>query len=259
MSLSNPQELSTLGQIYIPPGPRLGDVVINAKAVGKVFGDRVLFEDVEFELPRSGIVGVIGPNGAGKTTLMKMMNGVENCDSGDMIVGETVKLVTVDQMRSELASDRSVYEEITGGQDFLDLGGREVNSRAYVSWFGFKSGDQQKKVGVLSGGERNRVQLAKLLRSGGNVMVLDEPTNDLDVDTLRSLEDAILDFAGCVVVVSHDRYFLDRIATHIMAFEGDSKVTFFEGNYQEYAKNRAERLGIAESQPKPLKFNKVLA
>jgi len=251
------EEVAKMKQIYIPPGPRLGDVVIKANLVKKVYGERVLFEDVEFELPRSGIVGVIGPNGAGKTTLMKMLNGEVQADGGEMVTGETVKLVTVDQMRSELGADRTVFEEITGGQDFLMLGNSEVNSRAYVSWFGFKSGDQQKKVGVLSGGERNRVQLAKLLRTGGNVMVLDEPTNDLDVDTLRSLEEALLDFAGCVVVVSHDRYFLDRIATHIMAFEGDSKVTFFEGNYQEYAKDRAARLGVEVDQPTPLRFAKL--
>ena len=208
---------------------------------------------MNFELPRSGIVGVIGPNGAGKSTLMKMFNGVEEPDAGTLTVGDTVKLVTVDQMRNELSDDKSVFEEISDGADFVELGEHKVQSRAYVSWFGFKSGDQQKKVGVLSGGERNRVQLAKILRAGGNVMVLDEPTNDLDVDTLRSLEDAILDFAGCVVCVSHDRYFLDRIATHILAFEGDSKIHFFEGNYQEYAANKEERLGKQE-RPKPIKF-----
>ena len=247
-------DASKMATIYIPPGPRLGDVVINAQAVSKGFGDRLLFEGVDFELPRSGIVRVIGPNGAGKSTLMKMLAGAEQPDGGSLDVGETVKLVTVDQMRGELDGDRTVYEEITGGREFLELGPVEVNSRAYVSWFGFKSGDQQKKVGVLSGGERNRVQLAKLLRSGGNVMILDEPTNDLDVDTLRALEDAILDFAGCVVVVTHDRYFLDRIATHILAFEGDSKVTFFEGNYAEYVDFRSAQ-GIEELTPikfKPL-------
>ena len=250
-----PQEaLSKTAQIYIPPGPRLGDVVINARGVAKHYGDRVLFEELDFDLPRSGIVGVIGPNGAGKSTLCKLLSGEEEPNVGSIATGETVKLVSVDQMRTELSAERTVYEEITGGQDFLQLGSSEINGRAYVSWFGFKSGDQQKKVGVLSGGERNRVQLAKLLRTGGNVMILDEPTNDLDVDTLRSLEEALLSFAGCVICVSHDRYFLDRIATHIMAFEGDSKVTFFEGNYQEYAENRAERLGIDVNAPKPLRF-----
>ena len=254
-----PRDLAVQSTIYIPPGPRLGDVVVHAQGVSKKFGDRLLFENVNFELPRSGIVGVIGPNGAGKTTLMNMLNGEGEADGGSLKVGETVKMVTVGQMRSELNDDKTVFEEITeGSSDMMSLGQSEVNSRAYVSWFGFKSGDQQKKVGVLSGGERNRVQLAKLLRSGANFMILDEPTNDLDVDTLRSLEQALLDFAGCVVVVSHDRYFLDRIATHILAFEGDSKVHFFEGNYQEYAKNRAERLGVAENQIKPLKFAKVV-
>ena len=254
-----PRDLAVQSTIYIPPGPRLGDVVVNAQDVSKKFGDRLLFENVNFELPRSGIVGVIGPNGAGKTTLMNMLNGEGVADGGALKVGETVKMVTVGQMRSELNDDKTVFEEITeGSSEMMSLGQTEVNSRAYVSWFGFKSGDQQKKVGVLSGGERNRVQLAKLLRSGANFMIMDEPTNDLDVDTLRSLEQALLDFAGCVVVVSHDRYFLDRIATHILAFEGDSKVHFFEGNYQEYAKNRAERLGVAENQIKPLKFAKVV-
>jgi len=251
-------ELMATSQIFIPPGPRLGEVVVTATNLKKQFGERVLFDDLNFELPRSGIVGVIGANGAGKSTLMKMLNKQFEPDGGALTIGETVKMVTVDQMRSELNGEKTVFEEITGGQDTLDLGSAQVNSRAYVSWFGFVSGDQQKKVGVLSGGERNRVQLAKLLRTGGNVMVLDEPTNDLDVDTLRSLEEALLNFAGCVIVVSHDRYFLDRIATHIMAFEGDSKVTFFQGNYQDYAKDRSERLGGEGNQPKPIKFAKVV-
>ena len=222
-------------EIHIPPGPRLGDVVIEAEGVAKGFGDRLLFEELTFSLPPAGIVGVVGPNGAGKTTLFRMIVGDEQPDTGTLRVGDTVELAYVDQSREALDPANTVWKEISGGHDTFELGKREVNSRQYVSWFNFKGGDQQKRVGDLSGGERNRVHLAKLLRSGGNVLLLDEPTNDLDVDTLRALEEALLDFAGCAVVISHDRWFLDRIATHILAFEGDSQATWFEGSWQEYA------------------------
>ena len=225
-------------EIHIPPGPRLGDLVIEAEHVQKGFGDRLLVEDLTFSLPPAGIVGVIGPNGAGKTTLFRMIAGQETPDGGALKIGDTVKLAYVDQARADLDPANTVWKEISGNQDVIALGKKEVNSRQYVSWFNFKGGDQQKRVGDLSGGERNRVHLAKLLASGGNVLLLDEPTNDLDVDTLRALEDALLEFAGCAVVITHDRWFLDRVATHILAFEGDSQTTWFEGGWQEYAEWR---------------------
>jgi len=225
-------------EIHIPPGPRLGDVVIEAEHVQKGFGDRLLVEDLTFSLPPAGIVGVVGPNGAGKTTLFRMIAGQETPDGGVLRVGDTVQLAYVDQARADLDPANTVWKEISGNQDVITLGKKEVNSRQYVSWFNFKGGDQQKRVGDLSGGERNRVHLAKLLASGGNVLLLDEPTNDLDVDTLRALEDALLEFAGCAVVITHDRWFLDRVATHILAFEGESQTTWFEGGWQEYAEWR---------------------
>lgn len=244
LAAAAPAEMRNAGQIYIPPGPRLGDVVVDAEHVRKAFGDRLLIDDLEFSLPQAGIVGVIGPNGAGKSTLIKMLMGKEEPDAGSIKVGDTVNIIGVGQERmEELNPDNTVFEEISGGLDEIELGTQSVQSRAYVSWFGFKSGQQQQRVGNLSGGERNRVQLAKLLKAGANLIILDEPTNDLDVETLRSLEEALLNFAGCAVVVSHDRYFLDRIATHILAFEGDSKCFFFPGNYQEYEENKIQRLG----------------
>jgi sulfate-transporting ATPase len=241
-------------QIMIPPGPRLGDVVIEAEQLKKGYGERLLIEDLEFRLPPGGIVGVIGPNGAGKTTLFRMIVGEEQPDAGKLRVGDTVVLGYVDQSRDALAPDKSVWQEISGGKDNIQLGKREVNSRAYVAAFNFKGPDQQKKVGALSGGERNRVHLAKLLKGGANVILLDEPTNDLDVDTLRALEDALLEFAGCAVIISHDRWFLDRIATHILAFEGDSHVEWFEGNYQDYEADRKRRLGAEADQPHRIKY-----
>jgi energy-dependent translational throttle protein EttA len=241
-------------QITIPAGPRLGDVVVEAEHLGKGFGDRLLIEDLSFRLPPGGIVGVIGPNGAGKTTLFRMITGQETPDSGALRLGDTVKLGFVDQSRDALDGKKTVWEAISDGLDVIELGKREVPSRAYVSWFNFKGGDQQKPVSVLSGGERNRVHLATMLKSGANLLLLDEPTNDLDVETLRALEDAILDFAGCVVVVSHDRWFLDRIATHILAFEGDSEVVWFEGNYADYEADRKRRLGDAADQPHRIRY-----
>jgi ATP-binding cassette ChvD family protein len=246
-------------EIAIPPGPRLGDVVIQAEHLSKAFGDRLLIDDLSFSLPPGGIVGVIGPNGAGKTTLFRMLVGEEKPDAGTLRLGETVKLAYVDQSRAALDANKTVYEEISGGDDRLKVGGREIASRAYVSSFGFRGTDQQKKVGMLSGGERNRLHLAKLLRSGGNVLLLDEPTNDLDVDTLRALEDALVSFAGCVVVISHDRWFLDRIATHILAFEGESHVEWFEGNFQDYEADRHRRLGADADQPHRIKYKKLHA
>jgi sulfate-transporting ATPase len=243
-------------EIYIPPGPRLGDIVVEASDLKKGYGDTLLMEDMNFTLPRGGIVGVIGPNGAGKTTLFRMITGQEKPDAGTLRVGDTVKVGYVDQSR-ELDPEKSVFEEITGGGDTVELGKREVASRAYVSWFNFKGRDQQRKVGQLSGGERNRVHLAKLLKGGANLLLLDEPTNDLDVDTLRALEEALLNFAGCAVVISHDRWFLDRIATHMLAFEGDSKVVWFEGNYQDYEADRHRRLGAEADQPHRIKFRKL--
>jgi energy-dependent translational throttle protein EttA len=241
-------------QIMIPPGPRLGDMVIEAEHLRKGYGDRLLIDDLDFRLPPGGIVGVIGPNGAGKTTLFRMIVGEEQPDAGTLRVGDTVSLGHVDQSRETLAPGKSVWEEISGGQDSIQLGRREVNSRAYVAAFNFRGPDQQKKVGALSGGERNRVHLAKLLKGGANVILLDEPTNDLDVDTLRALEDALLEFAGCAVIISHDRWFLDRIATHILAFEGDSRVEWFEGNYQDYEADRRRRLGAEADQPHRIKY-----
>jgi energy-dependent translational throttle protein EttA len=243
-------------EIYIAPGPRLGDVVVEARKLRKGYGDMLLMDDVSFTLPPGGIVGVIGPNGAGKTTLFRMLVGQEQPDAGTLRLGETVKIGYVDQSR-ELNPDNTVWKEITGGEDELTLGKRTVASRAYCSWFNFKGPGQQRKVGTLSGGERNRVHLAKLLRSGANLLLLDEPTNDLDVDTLRALEEALLSFAGCAVVISHDRWFLDRIATHMLAFEGESKVEWFEGNYQDYEADRKRRLGAAADQPHRIKYRKL--
>jgi ATP-binding cassette ChvD family protein len=244
-------------EIYSPPGPRLGDVVVEARHVRKGYDDLLLMDDMTFTLPKGGIVGVIGPNGAGKTTLFRMITGEEAPDGGTLRLGETVQLGYVDQTRDALSPDRTVWEEISGGDDELQVGKRSVPSRAYVSWFNFKGSDQQRKVGTLSGGERNRVHLAKLLRRGANLLLLDEPTNDLDVDTLRALEDALLNFAGCAVVISHDRWFLDRIATHVLAFEGDSRVEWFEGNYQDYEADRKRRLGAAADQPHRIKYRKL--
>jgi ATP-binding cassette ChvD family protein len=244
-------------EIYIAPGPRLGDVVVEARHVRKGYGDNLLIDDLDFTLPRGGIVGVIGPNGAGKTTLFRMITGLEKPDAGTLKIGDTVKVGYVDQSRDALASDKTVWEEISGGDDEIELGKRKVASRAYVSWFNFKGGAQQRKVGTLSGGERNRVHLAKLLRRGSNLLLLDEPTNDLDVDTLRSLEEALLNFAGCAVVISHDRWFLDRIATHMLAFEGDSQVVWFQGNYQDYEADRKRRLGAAADQPHRIKYRRL--
>ncbi|EAT14276.1 energy-dependent translational throttle protein EttA [Desulfuromonas acetoxidans] len=241
-------------EIYIPPGQRLGDIVIEADHVQKAFDGRLLMEDMNFKLPRGGIVGVIGPNGAGKTTLMRMFTGQEQPDSGTLTLGSTVQLGYVDQSRDTLDGDKNIWEEISGGQDMMMLGTREVNSRAYVARFNFSGSDQQKKVGTLSGGERNRVHLAKILSGGANVLLLDEPTNDLDVNTMRSLEEALESFAGCAVVISHDRWFLDRIATHMLAFEGDSQVVWYEGNYSEYEEDRRKRLGRDADQPHRIRY-----
>jgi energy-dependent translational throttle protein EttA len=245
-------------EIFIPPGPRLGDIVVEADNVSKAYGDRLLFENMNFKLPKGGIVGVIGPNGAGKTTLFRMIVGQEKPDTGTIKVGETVKLMYVDQSRDDLQPDHNVWEAIGGGTDVIEVGGRTLNSRAYVASFNFKGADQQKRVKDLSGGERNRVHLARLLRTGGNVLLLDEPTNDLDVDTLRALEDAILDFAGCVVVISHDRWFLDRIATHIMAFEDDGVVVWHEGNFNDYEEDKHRRLGASADQPHRMRYKKLV-
>ena len=245
-------------QIVIPAGPRLGDHVITAEKISKGFGDRLLIDNLSFNLPPGGIVGVIGPNGAGKTTLFKMITGQDKPDSGTFSVGPTVKLGYVDQSRETLDPNKTVWEELSGGLDIIKLGNREVSSRAYCGSFNFKGADQQKKVGQLSGGERNRVNLAKMLKSGANVLLLDEPTNDLDVDTLRALEEALVDFAGCAVVISHDRWFLDRIATHMLAFEGDSHVEWFEGNYQDYEADRHRRLGTDADQPHRIKYKPLV-
>ena len=242
------------GEIYIPPGPKLGGKVVEARGLRKAFGDRLLIDDLSFKLPPNGIVGIIGANGAGKTTLFRMIIGSEKPDAGELIVGDTVKLAYVDQSRDALKGDKSVWEEVSGGLDQLDLGGRIVQSRAYLSWFAFKGADQQKRVKDLSGGERNRVHLAKVLKEGGNLILLDEPTNDLDVETLRSLEEALDGFAGCAVIISHDRWFLDRVATHILAFEGDSKVVWFEGNFQDYEEDKKKRLGPEALVPKRIKY-----
>jgi len=253
------KEKLTRAEIVIPEGPRLGDEVVVAENVSKAFGDKLLFEDLTFRLPRGGIVGIVGPNGAGKTTLLRMITGEAQPDSGTLKVGSTVELAYVDQSRDALDPEKTVWEEISNRQDEIELGrGATVNSRAYCSWFGFKGADQQKKVGVLSGGERNRVHLAKVLRKGGNLILLDEPTNDLDVDTLRALEEGLLGFPGCAVVVSHDRWFLDRIATHILAFEGDSQVVWFEGNYQDYEADYRRRVGADADQPHRVKYRKLV-
>ena len=244
-------------EIYIPPGPRLGTVVIDAENVNKGYGDNLLMEGMTFSLPRGGIIGVIGPNGAGKTTLFRMVTGQEKPDSGTFRIGETVQLAYVDQSRNVLAPDKTLWEVISGGNDIIPLGKREVNSRAYVARFNFSGSDQQKKVSMLSGGERNRVHLARMLKEEANVLLLDEPTNDLDVNTLRALEEALENFAGCAVVISHDRWFLDRIATHILAFEGDSKVVWFDGNYSEYEADKKARLGAAADQPHRIKYRKL--
>jgi sulfate-transporting ATPase len=249
------QKVDTV-EIYIPPGPRLGDIVVEARGLKKAYGDNLLFDGLDFTLPPAGIVGVIGPNGAGKTTTFKLITGQEKPDAGTLRLGETVQVGYVDQSR-ELDGNKSVYDEITGGLEELEMGKKKVASRAYVSWFNFKGAQQQRKVGTLSGGERNRVHLAKLLRQGSNLLLLDEPTNDLDVETLRALEDALLNYAGCAVVISHDRWFLDRIATHILAFEGDSQTVWFEGNYQDYEADRKRRLGAQADQPHRIKYRKL--
>ncbi len=250
------REKQTFAQIQIPPGPRLGSVVIEAEGLEKAYGDKLLFKDLDFQLPPGGIVGVIGPNGAGKSTLFKLLTGQEQADAGSFRIGETVQLSYVDQSRDTLDNSKTVWEEISGGLDVMNVGTREINSRAYVGSFNFKGGDQQKKVGLLSGGERNRVHLAKTLASGGNVILLDEPTNDLDVETLQALESALEDFPGCAVVISHDRWFLDRLATHILAFEGDSHVEWFEGNFEAYEEDKKRRLGADSLIPHRIKFQK---
>ena len=251
------QKRNETQEIYIPPGPRLGDVVIEANGISKSFGDRLLFSDLNFKLPQGGIVGIIGANGAGKTTLFRIMAGFEQPDSGELVIGQTVKLAYVDQLRDDMDAKRTVFEEVSEGLDMITVGNYQTPSRAYLGRFNFKGGDQQKFIGDLSGGERNRVHLAKLLKTGGNVLLLDEPTNDLDVETLRALEDAVLNFPGCAVVISHDRWFLDRIATHILAFEGDSQVVWFEGNYADYEADRHRRLGTDADSPRRLKYKKL--
>jgi len=245
-------------EIHIPPGPRLGDLVLDAQSLTKGYGERLLFEDLSFSLPPAGIVGVIGPNGAGKTTLFRLITGEEEPDDGNVRLGDTVQLAYVDQSRASLDPKKTVWKEISGGHETIELGNREVNSRQYTSWFNFRGSDQQKPVGQLSGGERNRVHLAKLLRSGGNVLLLDEPTNDLDVDTLRALEEALLDFAGCAVLITHDRWFLDRVATHVLAFEGDSQVTWFEGTWGEYAEWVTETRGADALEPHRIKYKPLV-
>lgn len=251
------EKVPDVAQIVIPAGPRLGDLVLKAENLRKAFGDKLLFDNLSFNLPAGGIVGVIGPNGAGKTTLMRIITGQETPDAGTFKMGETVKLGYVDQSRDSLNDNNTVWQEISGGNDILTLGKREVSSRAYVAQFNFKGADQQKKIGMLSGGERNRVHMAKMLKSGANVLLLDEPTNDLDVDTLRALEEALMDFPGCAVITSHDRWFLDRLATHILAFEGDSQVVWFEGNYAEYEADRKRRLGIDADTPHRIKYKPI--
>ena len=253
----DPERESGTRELFISPGPRLGDLVIESVDVSKGYGEKLLVEGMTFALPPGGIVGVIGPNGAGKTTLFRMITGQETPDSGTIRVGDTVKLAYVDQSRDALDPDKNIWEMISDGQDIVNIGSRQINSRAYVSRFNFSGTDQQKKVGTLSGGERNRVHLARMLKEGGNVLLLDEPTNDLDVNTLRALEDSLESFAGCVVVISHDRWFLDRICTHILAFEGESKVLFFDGNYSEYEEDRKSRLGAAASQPHRIKYRQL--
>jgi sulfate-transporting ATPase len=257
LSSSDVQKRNETQEIYIPPGPRLGDVVIDADHISKGFGDRLLINNLSFKLPPGGIVGIIGPNGAGKTTLFRMMAGIDRPDSGTLTLGQTVQLAYVDQLRDNLDPKKTVFEEISDGLDMITVGKYETPSRAYVGRFNFKGADQQKRIGDLSGGERNRVHLAKLLKSGGNVLLLDEPTNDLDVETLRALEEALLAFPGCAVVISHDRWFLDRIATHMLAFEGDSAVVWFEGNYEDYEADRHRRLGSEADNPHRLKYRKL--
>jgi sulfate-transporting ATPase len=244
-------------QIYIPPGPRLGNIVVEAEGVSKAYDGKLLYENLSFSFPRGAIVGIIGPNGAGKTTLFRMIAGLEQPDKGAFKIGDTVKMAYVDQSRDQLTPTKSVFDEISEGEDMIQLGGREVAARAYVSWFNFTGGDQSKKIGDLSGGERNRVYLAKLLKTGANFLMLDEPTNDLDVNTMRALEDALLEFGGCAAVISHDRWFLDRICTHILAFEGDSHVEFFPGNYSEYEEDYKKRKGVEEIQPTRIKYRKL--
>jgi ATPase subunit of ABC transporter with duplicated ATPase domains len=250
------EQRGSAAQIVIPVAERLGSLVVEAEGLGKAFGDRLLFENVNFNLPPGGIVGVIGPNGAGKTTLFKMLTGAEKPDAGDLRIGPTVQMGYVDQSRDALDPKKTVWEEISGGLDVLELGKRTMQSRAYVGAFNFKGGDQQKKVGQLSGGERNRVHLAKMLKSGANLLLLDEPTNDLDVETLRALESALEEFAGCAMIISHDRWFLDRIATHMLSFEGDSHIEWFEGNYQDYEADKKRRFGIEADQPHRIKYKR---
>jgi energy-dependent translational throttle protein EttA len=257
MSRVSKEKRRETNTLFIPTGPRLGDVVLEAKNLNKGFGENLLMDDLSFLLPQGGILGIIGGNGAGKTTFLRMLNGTEKPDSGSLKLGETVKLAYVDQSREGMEPEKNVWEIISEDNDMLDLGDREVNSRAYVSWFNFKGADQQKKIKFLSGGERNRVHLAKVVKYGGNVLLLDEPTNDLDVETLRALEEALVEFPGSAIVVSHDRWFLDRIATHILAFEGDSKITFFAGNYQDYETDRQKRLGVDADNPKRVKYKKL--
>ncbi|MCF6218995.1 MAG: energy-dependent translational throttle protein EttA [Gammaproteobacteria bacterium] len=252
----NMESRNETNELFIPPGPRLGDLVIEAKDLNKGFGDRLLFDNLNFKLPPGGIVGVIGPNGAGKSTLFKMLMGIEKPDSGELRMGDTVKLAYVDQSRDALDSNKTVWQEVSDEQEVITIGTMQINSRAYLSRFNFKGSDQQKRVGELSGGERNRLHLAKLLQSGGNVLLLDEPTNDLDIETLRALEEALLEFGGCVVVISHDRWFLDRIATHMLAFEGESHVEWFEGNYAEYEEDKKRRLGDKADQPHRITYKK---
>ena len=251
-----PEKLQEM-QIYIPPGPRLGEVVIEAQGISKAYGDKLLYDNLNFSIPRGATVGIVGPNGAGKTTLFRLITGQEKPDTGSFKVGETVKLMYLDQARTAVDGEKSVWEEISGGDDVVKLGNREVSSRAYASWFAFAGDSQQKRVKDLSGGERNRLYMAKMLKQGGNVLLLDEPTNDLDVNTMRALEEALLEFGGCVCVISHDRWFLDRICTHIIAFEGDSKVEFFNGNYSEYEADLKRRLGVETLQPKRIHFRKL--
>jgi len=257
LSSAETQKRNETQEIYIPPGPRLGDVVIEANGISKSFGDKLLFSDLSFKLPQGGIVGIIGANGAGKTTLFRIMAGFEQPDSGELKIGETVKLAYVDQLRDDMDAKKTVFEEVSEGLDMITVGTYQTPSRAYLGRFNFKGGDQQKFIGDLSGGERNRVHLAKLLKTGGNVLLLDEPTNDLDVETLRALEEAVVNFPGCAVVISHDRWFLDRIATHILAFEGDSQVVWFEGNYADYEADRHRRLGTDADSPRRLKYKKL--
>jgi ATP-binding cassette ChvD family protein len=257
LSSQEHQKRSETKEIYIPPGPRLGDLVVEADHLAKRYGDNLLYEDLDFRIPRGAIVGIIGPNGAGKTTLFRMLVGREQPDDGQIRIGESVEISYVDQLRDDLDGDKSVWEELSDGLDHISVGKYQIPSRAYVGRFNFKGSDQQKLIRDLSGGERNRVHLAKLLKSGGNLLLLDEPTNDLDVETLRALEEALLEFPGSVVVISHDRWFLDRIATHILAFEGDSQVTWFEGNYADYEADRHQRLGDAADQPHRIKYKRI--